>query len=138
MGFSELRKGMKKLLFTQKDALYAREKVGATHGRSGANGEAEPSLRILHLEDNANDAQLVAMLLRQEEFKADIERVETRNEFLSALKGRTFDVILSDFSLPAFDGKTALSLAREKCPGTPFLFVSGTLGEDAAIESLKN
>src|SRR5205814_286309 len=97
-----------------------------------------PGLRVLHIEDNTNDAELVELLLRQEGLAVQIERVETRNEFLSALKGGAFDVILSDFSLPTFDGKAALGLAREKCPGTPFLFVSGTLGEDAAIESLKD
>ena len=64
-------------------------------------------------------------------------RVDTREDFLSALDG-DLDLILSDYTMPGFNGREALLLAREKRPDVPFLFVSGTIGEDAAVEALKN
>ncbi len=65
-------------------------------------------------------------------------RVDNRAEYLAALEQGNIDVILSDYTMPGFDGRTALALAREKRPEIPFLFVSGTIGEDSAIEALKN
>jgi CheY-like chemotaxis protein len=64
--------------------------------------------------------------------------VETRNEYLEALSKRPPTLILSDYSLPGFNGHDALSLALEKCPQTPFIFVTGTMGEEVAIETLKS
>ena len=95
-------------------------------------------LRILHLEDNPDDAELIEMLLTDQGVACEIERVVTRDEFIAALDCGQFDVIISDFSLPAFDGLSALDLAREKRPQAPFLFVSGTLGEEVAINALKS
>jgi len=95
-------------------------------------------LSILHLEDNENDAELIAAMLERQGIACQIERVQTREEFLAALERGGFDLILSDFSLPAFNGLAGLELAREKQPDIPFLFVSGTLGEDVAIEALKS
>jgi diguanylate cyclase (GGDEF)-like protein/PAS domain S-box-containing protein len=94
-------------------------------------------LSILHLEDNAADGALIDALLRSARFDADVERVATREAFEAALRSRTFDIILSDYSLPGFDGQSALEMARTLCPSVPFLFVSGTIGEDRAVESLK-
>jgi PAS domain S-box-containing protein len=95
-------------------------------------------LRILHLEDNPDDAELIQMLLTDQGIRCVIERVETRAEFIAALERGEFDLILSDFSLPAFDGLSALEMAGEKRPQTPFLFVSGTLGEELAVNALKS
>jgi len=95
-------------------------------------------LRILHLEDNPDDAELIELLLSDQGVACEIERVETRHEFVAALDAGQFDLILSDFSLPSFDGLSALELAREKRPQSPFLFVSGTLGEEVAINALKS
>src|SRR6266516_2187209 len=99
------------------------------------NGEKSP-LRILHVEDSSQDAELIRMHLESEGFALEIVRVESRAEFAAA-EPATSDLILSDYSLPAFDGYAALALARRQCPQTPFIFVSGTLGEEAAIESLR-
>jgi DNA-binding NtrC family response regulator len=63
--------------------------------------------------------------------------VETRSEFLACLEGSSYDVVLADYSLPAFDGLTALGLLRERDPDLPFVLVSGTMGEEIAVESLK-
>jgi len=93
-------------------------------------------LRILHLEDDVRDAELIRAALTGEGIACYITRVDTREEFLAAL-ARPFDVILADHRLPAFDGLAALTAAREGCPHVPFLFVSGTLGEEIAIDALK-
>ncbi len=96
------------------------------------------ALRILHLEDDLRDGELVRSLLEGEGITADVLRVETREAFQTALTRDRFDLIISDFTLPSFDGKSALAMARDLAPETPFIFVSGTMGEDAAITSLRN
>ncbi len=96
------------------------------------------SLRILHLEDDADDVELAHETLSDAGLDAQYLRVETRHEFESALGDKTIDVILADYVLPAFDGETALQLAQRLCPNVPFLFLSGTLGEERAIETLKS
>ena len=98
----------------------------------------EHRLHILHLEDSNNDAELVQERLKDEGVVCEITRVATRNDFVSAIEEGGFDLILADYMLPDFDGLSALNLCREKCPEVPFLFVSGQIGEDRAIESLKN
>jgi two-component system cell cycle sensor histidine kinase/response regulator CckA len=95
-------------------------------------------LHILHLEDDQNDADLVVSTLQAEGIACQAKRVETRADFAAALEHGGFDVIFSDFALPAFDGMSALEMARKQCPDAPFILISGTLGEDLAIESLKN
>jgi PAS domain S-box-containing protein len=95
-------------------------------------------LRIVHVEDNENDAMLIAASLERHGYQCEIERVETPQDFLQALERGGVDLIISDFSLPTFNGLAALELAREKQPDIPFLFVSGTIGEEVAIEALKS
>src|SRR5712691_3095738 len=94
-------------------------------------------LRVLYVEDNDHDAELVRRRLTDEGIAAEFTRVTTRASYLEALEQGRFALIMSDYSMPGFDGGTALTLAREKRPETPFIFVSGTLGENVAIESLK-
>ncbi|MEI9962241.1 MAG: PAS domain S-box protein [Limisphaerales bacterium] len=69
--------------------------------------------------------------------RAEVKRVGDRKSFEQALDTEIFDLIISDYRLPSFNGLEALALARQKCPQTPFILVSGTIGEHAAIESLK-
>ena len=64
-------------------------------------------------------------------------RVQTRTEYLSGLENSAIDLILADYKPPSFDGLSALKLAQKVRPGLPFIFVSGTLGEEVAIEALK-
>src|SRR5437867_8635235 len=73
-------------------------------------------LRILHLEDDSNDAELIQAALESEGLAVAIHRVDTREEFTAALTGPPFDLILSDYALPGFDGLSALRLARETVP----------------------
>ena len=95
------------------------------------------ALRILNLEDNANDAALNSAMLSARWPECELVRVESQDDFVAALEDGGFDVILSDYTMPGFDGWSALALAHERRPEIPFLFVSGTIGEDPAIEALK-
>src|SRR4029077_9033429 len=94
-------------------------------------------LRLLHLEDDIRDTELVQAVLETEGIATDLKRVEAEHDFLAALKSGSFDVILADYTLPSFDGLSALTIAQQHAPDVPFLFVSATLGEDVAIEALK-
>ena len=94
-------------------------------------------IRILHLEDDDADSELVASLLRKEGMECDLVRVGTKAEFEASLASGAFQIVLSDYSIPGFDGNAALDLARSLKPELPFLFVSGTIGEERAVESLK-
>ena len=98
-------------------------------------------LRILSLEDDPNDAELIRELLRSEDIACELQRVDTQEAFLAALGqggiGLGIDLILADYTLPSFDGLSALKLAKQVRPDVPFIFVSGTLGEEVAIEALR-
>lgn len=94
-------------------------------------------LHILHLEDDPDFAELVRTLLQEDALEAELKRVAGRAEFEAALDGEKFDIILSDFRLPKFTGLEALAFVRKAHPDLPFILISGTIGEHAAIESLK-
>jgi signal transduction histidine kinase/CheY-like chemotaxis protein len=94
-------------------------------------------LRILLLEDSIQDAELIQELLEADHFVCEVTRAQTRAEFLAALEDGEIDLVLADYKLPSFDGLSALKLALSARPDLPFIFVSGTLGEEIAIESLK-
>ena len=95
------------------------------------------STEILLLEDSALDAELIGEHLRKGGILHRMDRTATREDFVRALERRGYDLILADYSLPSFDGMAALDIAREETAAPPFIFVSGTLGEEIAIESLK-
>ena len=97
-----------------------------------------PKLRILHLEDNPDDALLVRDLLAHDELPAEIHHVGNRPDFTQALSEQKWDLVISDYRLPGFTGLDALKLVREQSPLLPFILMSGTIGELAAIESLKS
>ena len=94
-------------------------------------------LRILLVEDDPADAELVREVLSTERVICELIGVQTRGEFMAALETGKIDLILADYKLPLFDGLSALELAQERRPDLPFIFVSGTLGEETAIEALK-
>ena len=95
-------------------------------------------LHILHLEDDPNDAALVQSTLDAGGITCATSCVQSRADFVAALAHGGIDLILSDFSLPAFDGFSALEMARARCPDVPFILVSGILGEEPAIDSLQH
>src|SRR5438105_6864032 len=94
-------------------------------------------LRLLHLEDNPLDAEIIRESLKTDDFECEQILVKTRQEYESAIAQGHFDLVLSDFNVPGYDGLSALTLARRAMPDVPFILVSGTLGEEQAIESLK-
>ena len=94
-------------------------------------------LKILILEDVAFDAELIEYELRREGIKFLSRRVETKESFISELEVLRPDLILADHSLPKFDGLSALKIANSECPYIPFLFVSGKIGEEFAVNALK-
>lgn len=97
----------------------------------------KPALRILLLEDNNHDAELIRELLEADHFVCEVIRAQTRDEFVAGLEDRGLDLILADYKLPSFDGLSALQLALDARADLPFIFVSGSLGEEVAIEAVK-
>jgi PAS domain S-box-containing protein len=98
---------------------------------------AGTALRILMLEDDANDAELVDRALRRDGVECETLRVDAQQPFLDALENFKPDICLLDYKLPFFDGATALELLRKRHPQIPAVMVTGALGEEAAIELLK-
>jgi signal transduction histidine kinase len=95
-------------------------------------------LNILLLEDNPSDADLLLRELKKSGFIFKAEVVQTRELFETALHSFTPDIILSDFTLPSFDAVSAFSIKQKVCPQTPFIIISGTIGEENAVELIKN
>ena len=95
-------------------------------------------LHILHLEDDPNDAALIQSALEAGGLPCSITRAQSRDDFVAALEKGGIDLILSDFTMPGFDGMSALKIARARWPAIPFIHVSGTLGEEQAIDSLRS
>jgi len=94
-------------------------------------------LRILSIEDDPKDTELIQDLLETEDIVCEVTRVDTQAALQASLEQGGIDLILTDYTLPSFDGLSALKLAMKACPEVPFIFVSGTLGEEVAIEALK-
>lgn len=93
---------------------------------------------VLHLEDEARDARLIERQLAADGIACEVVRVDCEASFRAAVARGGFDIILADHSLPDFDGIDALRIARESCPSVPFICVSGSLGEELAIDALKS
>ena len=96
----------------------------------------EKQIQILHLEDEERDAELVQATLDLANIPCQITRVQRADEFNAALQRGGYDLILADYSLPGYNGLSALNIVCDQYPHIPFIFVSGTLGEDAAISAL--
>lgn len=94
-------------------------------------------IKVLILEDVPLDAELVELELKRSGVEFESIIVEDEKDYLEGLEDFQPDIILADHSLPQFDGITALNLAKERVPHTPFIFVSGKMGEEFAIETLK-
>src|SRR6267154_5488340 len=94
-------------------------------------------LRVLFIEDSASDAELAMWFFKSAGYVCTFGCVANEIEMCAALRAELPDLILSDFSLPGFDGMSALAIARAEAPAVPFIFLSGTIGEERAIEALK-
>lgn len=94
------------------------------------------TLHLLMLKDNPDDAKLAAKALESDEFTIEWKRVDTEESFRKALDEKP-DLILADYSLPTFDGMSALKIKEETAPEIPLILISDTIGDDAAVECLK-
>jgi two-component system cell cycle sensor histidine kinase/response regulator CckA len=99
--------------------------------------QADQPLRVLHLEDDPFDAELIQDSLERDGLRCEILRVDTRPQFTKALEEGAFDVVLCDYNLPGYDGISALQLVRERHPALPVLLISGSLDEAEAVKSLQ-
>ena len=109
-----------------------------THLRGGASGPAR-RLRVLHLEDSELDHQLMLAQLQRGGLDVHVMRIETASEFDAALEqDPPWDVIVSDYNLPGFSGMAALEQLRASGLAVPFILVSGEIGEDTAVEAMRN
>ena len=95
-------------------------------------------IRLLLVEDSATDAELMLRELKRSTLEVTVRRVETEGQLRQHLQSSYVDVILSDYSLPHFNGEAALEIARELAPDVPFIFVSGSIGEERAVTALRN
>jgi CheY-like chemotaxis protein len=108
------------------------------NGTLAVPGKLKKEIHILMLEDNPTDSELAGHTLRRGGVKFTATRVETEEDFIRELEKNPPDLILSDYALPGFDGYAALDIAKRKAPHIPFIFVTGTMGEEVAIETLKS
>ena len=97
----------------------------------------DAELRVLLVEDDANDAELILAILREDGLEIESRQVDTEDAFREALGQFEPDIVISDLSMPMFSGYRALELLREKTRLVPFIFVSGTMGEEAAVMALR-
>ncbi|HWD94377.1 MAG TPA: PAS domain S-box protein [Verrucomicrobiae bacterium] len=97
----------------------------------------EKPLRILHLEDDPDFVSLVSDMLKGEGLSAEMTSTQNFPDFMAALRDNSFDIILADYSLPTCNGLQALNAVRETDANIPFVLISGTIGEHAAIECLR-
>ena len=110
--------------------------AGALQAGDGRGTAADP-LRVLFVEDSAVDAELIAAELKRGGHEVRYERVDTEEAFLGALTASQWDLIISDFSMPHFDGLTAYKVYSRQNYDIPFIFVTGSLDEETAVESIK-
>ena len=94
-------------------------------------------LKILHLEDDARDVELVRAILNEQDYEYELDIVDTRDGFISALNEGRYNLVISDYSLPTYDGWSALREHQQKCPDVPFIMFTGSLGEERAVDTLK-
>ena len=100
-------------------------------------GDSGTPLRILHLDDSDIDRELAAEVLRAHGVPCTITPVANRETFAAAIQSQAFDLIISDFNMPDFDGASACAMSQAVCPNTPFIFLSGTVGEERAVLLLR-
>ena len=94
-------------------------------------------LRLLIVEDNDDDAQLVLVRLRRAGYEPDYVRVDSEEKLLKALQRLDWQIVISDYAMPGFSGLRALHILQEYAPNIPFILVSGTVGEETAVEAMR-
>ena len=123
---------------TSESTPYSNASSAACGSTEVPNESSSPRLRVLHLEDSEPDHDLVMIHLRRGGIKADIRRVDTEIAFVDALLEEEWDLILSDYNLPGYSGLAALDKLRALGKMVPFILVSGEIGEDIAVQAMRN
>src|SRR5579863_8651516 len=95
------------------------------------------SLRVLIVEDSPDDAELATRTLRRDGRDLYCHRVETPEGMVTALQSKDWDLVISDYSMPRFNGLAALKILRDTRPEVPFILVSGMMGEEVAVAAMK-
>ena len=108
-----------------------------TVGRLQDYNDAPTRLRVLILEDNQRDAELFIRKLQEAGFELDADTVDTEEAFVASLRFRVYDLILSDYSIPEWSGLEAFRFVKRSGMNIPFVLVTGTLGEEAAVDLIK-
>ncbi|HTI71004.1 MAG TPA: ATP-binding protein [Candidatus Limnocylindria bacterium] len=138
--FSARRIALKKVSFLGKYALQstsiAKDHTGELSVAVVAHSMNE-SLRVLAVEDSEDDAQVIRLELLRAGWQAELTRVADEPGLRQALASRTWDLVVSDFTLPGFDAMLALEIVKRSAPSVPFLILSGTIGEANAIAAMK-
>jgi CheY-like chemotaxis protein len=116
----------------------AEGKIGRDYFQSKGGRTMRFPLHILHFEDDPKDAALVQSTLEAEGITCAVTWVQDRGDFVAALRGGGFDLIISGFTLREFAGLSAVAAVRAGWPDLPIILVSGTLGEELAIDSLES
>ena len=98
----------------------------------------DTKIKILHLEDSFKDSELIRSMMDGGDIAYEYFLAENEKDFVNILETEKIDLVLSDYSLPDYNGKKALNFVKEKYPSIPFIFISGTIGEDSAINALTN
>jgi len=111
---------------------------GQNSSAAGIDATTPRRLRVLLVEDQPDDEELVLMELRRGGYDVVHERVETGSAMKAALVRETWDVILSDYAMPKFNAPNALAIARDTSPDIPFIIVSGAVGEEAAVAAMRS
>ena len=100
--------------------------------------DKQVSLRLLMIEDNPDDEALVLRTIRKGGFNVEHVRVDNRDDLLTVLKNRDWDIVLSDYQMPEFNGLAALKIVKQRNKDLPFIVVSGTIGEEVAVEAMRS
>ncbi len=100
--------------------------------------DKQVSLRLLMIEDNPDDEALVLRAIRKGGFNIEHVRVENRDDLLTVLRNKDWDIVLSDSQMPEFNGLAALKIVKERSKDLPFIIVSGTIGEEVAVEAMRS
>jgi len=100
--------------------------------------DQKKTIRVLLVDDSSDDRELILMNLRREGYDPDYLSVDTKKEFIEALDSQTWDVILCDYSMPDFDGISALNILNNRDQDIPFILVSGAIGEELAVKVMKS
>ena len=100
--------------------------------------DKQVSLRLLMIEDNPDDEALVLRAIRKGGFNVEHVRVDTSEDLLKELRNKDWDIVLSDYQMPEFNGLAALKIVKDRNQDLPFIIVSGTIGEEVAVEAMRN